>query len=228
MNEPPLIELDHVTVTHPDGDEPLLEDVNWRLTRGQFWVLAGDQGSGKSALLATMAGLQRPAAGTVRLKGRDLTAAPEVEQMAWRRQIGFVFEFHGRLLHHLTVLENILLPLQYHHNEQASDRATSLLERAGLSHLAHTLPSRLNHRLQQRVALLRALAFPTEVLFLDNPLNGLGPAGLTWWREFLQQWLAENPLTVVATSNSSDDWAGLATRKAALEGGRLQSVPGAN
>jgi ABC-type sulfate/molybdate transport systems ATPase subunit len=175
-----------------------------------------------------MAGLQRPAAGTVRLKGRDLSDAPEADQMAWRRQIGFVFEFHGRLLHHLTVLENILLPLQYHHDEEATGRAEMLLERAGLSHLAHTLPSRLNHRLQQRVALLRALAFPTEVLFLDNPLNGLGPSGLKWWREFLQQWRAENPLTVVATSNRLEDWAGLATHRATLEGGRLETVPGAN
>ncbi len=228
MNAAPLIELDNVSVTHAAGTEPLLDNVNWQLMRGEFWVLAGDQGSGKSALLATMAGLQRPAAGTVRIKGRDWSDAPEPEQMAWRREIGFVFELHGRLLHHLTVLENIALPLQYHFDEKTTAKAEALLDRAGLAAVAHQLPSRLSPRLQQRVSLLRALACPTEVLFLDNPLNGLATSGVKWWIDFLATWRAETPVTVVATSNEPDGWRGLADRHATIEGGRLNLMDGAN
>ncbi len=65
-------------------------------------------------------------------------------------------------------------------------------------------------------------------MFLDNPLTGLGPRGLKWWIEFLEKWCADNPLTVVATSNSPDDWRGLANCRATLEAGRMEVLTGLN
>lgn len=228
MSTETLVELDHVTVAHPQSEETLVTDVTWRLLPGEFWVIAGDQGSGKTSLLCTMAGLQRPAAGTVRIRGRDVVTATESEQIAWRRRMGFVFEAPGRLLHHLTVAENIALPLQYHGEPHAAERVQQLLTESGLMPYAHYLPSRLSPRLQHRVALVRALAYPTDVLFLDNPLGGLGSSGVQWWHEFLQQWRARHSLAVVATATRPDEWSNLADHLAVLERGHFHVVNGPN
>jgi len=231
MTAEPLIELREVDVAREGTDTVLVRTVNWQLARGDFWAVGGDQGCGKTALLATIAGLQRPAAGTVLIKGRDLTDAPEAEQMNWRRQIGFVFEGTGRLLSHLRVADNIALPLQYHldlSDEAAHAKVTDLLTRAGLADLANTWPSRLSPRQQQQISLLRALAVPTEVVFLDNPLSGLGLSGVRWWLEFLEALRAERPITVVATCHDHHEWRKLPNHRAMLEAGELHVISGAN
>jgi ABC-type sulfate/molybdate transport systems ATPase subunit len=231
MSGDTLIELRDVDVAREGTDTVLVRGVNWQLGRGDFWAVGGDQGCGKTALLATIAGLQRAAAGTVLIKGRDLADAPEAEQMDWRRQIGFVFEGTGRLLSHLRVADNIALPLQYHLNmpdEEAQTQVAALLNRAGLSAIAHTRPSQLSPRQQQQVSLLRALAVPTEVLFLDNPLSGLGASGLRWWLKFLTELRAERNITVVATCHAHEEWRDLPSRRATLEAGELHIVAGAN
>ncbi|MCS7048845.1 MAG: ATP-binding cassette domain-containing protein [Verrucomicrobiae bacterium] len=228
MSAEALVELDRVTVAHAQSEEPLVSGVTWRLMPGEFWVITGDQGSGKTSLLLTMAGLQRPAAGTVRVRGRDVVSASEAEQIEWRRRMGFVFESPGRLLHHLTVAENIALPLKYHGEPAATERVEQLLTESGLMTYAHYLPSRLSPRLQHRVALVRALAYPTDVLFLDNPLGGLGPSGVQWWHEFIQQWRTKHPLAVVATATDSDEWGQLADHYAVLERGQFHIADGRN
>jgi len=109
-----LIELSNVDVTHQTGHAVVVRAVSWQIAPGDFWVIGGAPGSGKSSLLATAAGLQAPAGGTLRILGRALAESTEAEQIAWRRSIGFVFANGGRLLHHLTVAENVALPLEYH------------------------------------------------------------------------------------------------------------------
>src|SRR5262249_25675850 len=156
---------------------------------GEIHAVAGEQGSGRTAILTTAAGLVRAAAGTVRLFGHDLATAPESEQAEWRRRIGFVFEQGGRLFTHLTVAENVALPLQYHPGVDAAEarvRVNALLEANGLGGLADATPSRLSVRLQQRVSLIRTLAVPKDVLFLDNPLSGTTARGGEWWFDVLR------------------------------------------
>src|SRR5213594_1535064 len=104
MSAPPPVELVGVAVAHPTVPTAvLLEAVDWVIGAGEIHAVAGEQGSGRTAVLATAAGLVRAAAGTVRLFGHDLATATESEQAEWRRRIGFVFEQGGRLFTHLTV-----------------------------------------------------------------------------------------------------------------------------
>jgi ABC-type transporter Mla maintaining outer membrane lipid asymmetry ATPase subunit MlaF len=176
MNEGMIIELSDVDVLQEDGFAVLLRAVNWRIAPGDFWVVSGGPSSGKTSLLATAAGLNRHGGGTLRIFGRDLAEAAEEEQVEWRRRIGFVFENGGRLLHHLTLVENLALPLQYHlelDEQEVQTKVAEMLERAELQSHAQTTPSRLTVRARQRAGLMRALAVPTQVLFLDNPLRGL-------------------------------------------------------
>ena len=240
MSEPKpqaVVELEGVDVVTDAAPEVIVvREVNWRIVTGDFWVVAGEQGCGKTALLATAASLQRPAGGVVRIFGRALTEATEAEQVNWRRRMGFVFERSGRLFSHLMLAENVALPLQYHLNlteVEALAKARELLARVGLENRANALPSGVAPRLQQRVALLRALAVPTQVLFLDDPLSGLDFGGACWWLNFLrelrtQHEAAGNPLTIVATADDFRGWLGLAQQFAVIEQQRFRVLGGRN
>jgi ABC-type transporter Mla maintaining outer membrane lipid asymmetry ATPase subunit MlaF len=235
MSTPPPVELRGVDVSHPSAPTTvLLERVDWPIAAGEFHVVAGEQGSGRTALVLTAAGLGRPVAGTVRIFGHDLGTATESEQAEWRRRIGFVFENGGRLLSHLTVAENVALPLQYHLGLDAADaheRADALLRASGLAAIAGATPSRLSVRLQQRASLVRALAVPKDLLFLDNPLSGTTARGAVWWVDVLRRVRSERPpgelpLTVVATCDDFGPWLELGSHFALIERRRLRLLGG--
>ncbi len=110
-----VIELAGVQVSYMDAPEVVLvEDVNWRVGAGDFWVVSGRPLSGRSALLMTAAGLNRPVRGTLRILGQDVAQAHEKDRVNWRQRIGYVFENSGRLFSLLNVAQNIALPMQYH------------------------------------------------------------------------------------------------------------------
>jgi phospholipid/cholesterol/gamma-HCH transport system ATP-binding protein len=230
MNGDVLIELSGVDVHWEGGTSPVLRGVTWRIARGECWVVGSAAGSGKSSLLATAANLNRPGAGTLSIFGRDLAEATEEDQVNWRRRIGFVFENGGRLLSRLTVAQNVALPLLYHldiDDAQVGERVGQLLTRAELRSQARTMPSRLNLRLQQRASLVRALAVPTEVLFLDNPLSGLGTRDVRWWTEYLSELQQTNDvLAVVATCDDFRPWLELATHFAVIDGEQFRELGG--
>jgi len=236
LNSPSIvIELVDVDVVHEESPEAVLvRNVRWRVAQGDFWVIGGEQASGKTSLLATAAGLNRPASGTLRIFGRELLQASETEQVDWRRRIGFVYENGGRLLTHLTVAENIALPIQYHldlDEAQLTARVNELLAFAELQPYAHLTPSRFNLRLQQRVALVRALATPTQVLFLDNPFSGLGVRDVRWWLQFLRDLQARHaakgePITIVATCNDFRGWLDVGSQFAIIQETQFRTIGG--
>jgi ABC-type transporter Mla maintaining outer membrane lipid asymmetry ATPase subunit MlaF len=231
----PWIELDGVDVAHENAPEDVVVSaVTWRIGAGDLWVVGGEVGSGKSTLLATAAGLARAAAGSVRIFGREVGEATEVEQVAWRQQIGLVYEGGGRLLSHLNVAENVALPLLYH---TGSDRAEAesvvddALDRAGLKPYAHWWPSRLSARVQQRVAFVRAVIMPKRVLFLDNVLANLTPAAARWWIDSVQQARSRadrdgQPMAVVVSANDMRGWLDVATRFAMVRDHQFQVLNG--
>jgi ABC-type transporter Mla maintaining outer membrane lipid asymmetry ATPase subunit MlaF len=235
MSKEVYIELSDVDVLQQDGFAVLLRAVNWRIGPGDFWVVSGGPSSGKTSLLATAAGLNQHGGGTLRIFGRDLAEATEEEQVEWRRRIGFVFENGGRLLHHLTLVENLALPLEYHlelEEQVVRNKVEEMLERAELGAYAHATPSRLSLRAQQRVSLMRALAVPTQALFLDNPLRGLSARDECWWLDLLRELRehyktpSQTPLTIVASSDDFRGWLDLASYFALIQGNQLHVLGG--
>jgi phospholipid/cholesterol/gamma-HCH transport system ATP-binding protein len=191
MSERMQVELAGVDVSgQDDPGRVLVRDVSWGIERGEWWAIGGGPASGKSALLSVAAGLSPPVRGVVRIFGRDIRGTHDSEQAVARQEIGFVFENGGGLLGRLTVAENIALPLRYHQNldpVQAQARVDALLRLAGLEGLGPLVPSQLTAALRQRVALLRALVAPVQILFLDSPFRGLAPSGIRWWLGFLRE-----------------------------------------
>jgi ABC-type transporter Mla maintaining outer membrane lipid asymmetry ATPase subunit MlaF len=232
----PVIELVETSVgAGGRPDSAALEGINWRISAGDYWVIGGLPGSGKSDLLATLAGLYRPLGGTLKLFGGDVAELSEDDFMAARLRIGLVFEGGGRLFNQLSVAENVALPLRYHRSQpgvEAGERAKAILEATGLTAWAESTASRINLARRQRVALARALAMSPEALLLDNPLGGSGLQEARWWRDFLAQLagghelLRGRPVTLVVACHDLRPWADQGKQFALLKQKRWLAVGG--
>ncbi len=220
-----VIELAGAAIGGVSEGAPLVEGVDWRVARSDFWVVGGLHGAGKSALLAVAAGWQRPMRGVSRVFGRDPDDLSEEERIAQRRRVGVVFENGARPFHQLTVLQNVALPLCYHRDwtvEQAAVAAHELLRRTGLEGFATRPAGDLARAWQQRLGLARALALEPEVLLLDNPLTGLDPRQQEWWLAFLKELSLRH--TLVVTSDHLEPWQGVGRQFARLTEGRWELV----
>ena len=156
----------------------VLRGVSLAVAEGETLAITGMSGAGKSTLLHILGGLDRPTAGQVLYRGRDLYAAGDRARSAIRaRQIGFVFQAY-HLLPELTVLENVLLPGlslpgRFLHGGGLRARAEELLGRVGLAERAAHRPNELSGGEQQRVAIARALVNGPELLLADEPTGNL-------------------------------------------------------
>jgi len=173
-----LIELRGVTKTFPgDGSGfTALRDVDLRVPRGEFVAVVGRSGSGKSTLLNLVAGIDRPSAGQILVAGTAVHALDESRLAAWRgRNVGVVFQFF-QLLPTLSVLENVMLPMDFCGTlppRRARPRALELLDQVGIADQARKLPSALSGGQQQRAAIARALANDPPLLVADEPTGNL-------------------------------------------------------
>lgn len=189
--------------------------IDWCLRAGDYWVVGGLHGSGKSQLIAVAGGLQPPASGTVRWFSEKVADLKEEELLRHRRRIAVVFDRGGRVFNQLSVFENIALPLRYHHNgshEQAEPKVEAMIGLLELGSCAHQTPRSLNQSWQLRVGLARALVMQPEVLLIDNPFLGLEFRHRQWWIDFLRQasagapFTGGTPMTIVVTTDHFHPW----------------------
>ena len=154
----------------------ILRGVDLTVRSGETVALLGASGSGKSSLMAVLAGLERPSGGTVRVTGLDFTALDEdALAVARRGRIGIVLQaFH--LLPTMTALENVAVPLELAGEADAFARAEAELATVGLSARAGHYPAQLSGGEQQRVAIARALVASPALLFADEPTGNLDTA----------------------------------------------------
>jgi ABC-type transporter Mla maintaining outer membrane lipid asymmetry ATPase subunit MlaF len=229
----PNIELSGVEVAHEDQPaSAILHSVRWAINPGERWAVCGGPGSGKTSLLCTGAGLTAPVAGTLWAFGRNYWQSREAERLALGHRIGFVFDEGGRLFAHMSILENLVLPLQYHtecDQVTARERALELLARVELEAWADMAPARLTMALRRRAALARTLTQPVEVLFLDAPLGGLAPEDVQWWLVLLHDLSKREethggPVSIVTSGFDFSAWLDWADRFAVLHDGVFQSL----
>ncbi|MFT3666197.1 ABC transporter ATP-binding protein [Piscinibacter sp.] len=154
------------------GATPVFGGVDLELRGGEFVAIVGESGVGKSTLLNCIAGLDTPDAGSVQLGEHEVTAMNEADQaLLRRRNLGFVFQaFH--VLPHLTVAQNVALPLLLLHRPDAARVARALAE-VGLDGLGERLPQTLSGGQLQRVAIARALVHEPRLLLADEPTGNL-------------------------------------------------------
>jgi len=167
------------TFTGGGGKVEVLRGVTLEIPSGTTAAITGPSGSGKTTLLGIMAGLEPPTSGRVLLGETDVTGLTEEERAGFRaRNVGFVFQTF-QLLPALTAVENVQLPLELlprrerPSRHEIRDRAEALLDRVGVAHRLHHLPSQLSGGEQQRVAVARAFVARPRILFADEPTGNL-------------------------------------------------------
>lgn len=174
---PPIIQLHHVTKSFSEGgrERSVLRDVSAVFAEGEFVVLLGKSGSGKSTLLNLISAIDTPTSGEIMIAGTPIHRLNERERTLFRREkIGFVFQFYN-LVPTLTVLENLLLPLELNGRNAKTDRqhAIDLLDQVGLGDRQRAYSDKLSGGEQQRVAVARALVHDPQLVLADEPTGNL-------------------------------------------------------
>jgi putative ABC transport system ATP-binding protein len=158
------------------GAVTALKGVNLQISAGEFVAVIGKSGSGKSTLLNIIAGIDHLTSGEVIVGDTAVHLLRERQIAPWRgRTIGVIFQFF-QLLPTLTVIENVMLPMDFCHmftRRQRRERALHLLQRVDLAEHVHKLPTELSGGQQQRVAIARALANDPPILLADEPTGNL-------------------------------------------------------
>ena len=201
------------------GTHVVHEGLDLDVFRGEVLGIVGGSGTGKSVLLRTIVGLNRPAAGTIRAFGVDLSTADAEDRRAVERRWGVAFQ-DGALFSSLTVLQNVMAPMR-EHLSLGHDTMKALgelrISMAGLPPSAcGKFPSELSGGMRKRAALARALALDPEIVFLDEPTAGLDPIGAAAYDDLVRELQATLGLTVFMVTHDLDSLHAICDRIAVL------------
>lgn len=182
---------------------PVLQGVDLSISRGETAFLCGASGAGKTTLMYTLAGLERPEQGQVTIKGQDLYGIPSKAQSALRNaEIGYIFQNYF-LLPELTALENVLIPGLIGDNADPL-LAEAALERVGLAKRLNHLPAELSGGEQQRVAIARAIVNSPSIIFADEPTGNLDSKNGEEVISLLLELVQEKQATLVVVTHDQE------------------------
>ena len=217
-----LIEFKNIIKSYTMGDITInaSDGVNFEVNKGEFVVIVGASGAGKTTILNLLGGMDSPTSGSILVDGENIALYDEKKLTEYRRNdIGFVFQFYN-LVQNLTALENVELATQICQNPLD---ARNVLERVGLDSRLSNFPAQLSGGEQQRVAIARAIAKNPKLLLCDEPTGALdyqtGKAILGLLREMCETY---QMTVVVITHNSA--LAPMADRVSHLRNGKVYSV----
>ncbi len=201
-----MIDLQDLHKQYREGGRPrrVLAGFSVHVPSGQRLALIGRSGVGKSTLLNLISGMDSPDSGVVRVHGVDITAMNERQRTRFRRRdIGFVFQFFN-LIPTLTVMENLLLPLELNAmlNADGRGRAAGLLDTVGLADRRESFPEQLSGGEQQRIAIARALVHRPRVLLADEPTGTLDEDTGREVLDLLETMTREEQMTMVMVTHS--------------------------
>lgn len=201
----PLVRLSGLAKEFAEGDRVrvVLNGMDGVFGRGALTVLVGRSGSGKSTLLNLISGIDRPTDGTVTVDGTVLTDLSERDRTLFRRnRIGFVFQSFN-LIPTLTVIENLLLPMELR-GARDDERARELLDRVGLLDRSESFPDRLSGGERQRVAVARALAHDPTLILADEPTGNLDYDTGARVMDLLEALVRERDKTMIVATHDRD------------------------
>lgn len=217
-----LVEFKDVVKTYGEGEgkQIAVDHVSFTIDEGEFVVILGQSGAGKSTILNMLGGMDTPTQGTVTVAGREISGMNDRKLGTYRAEvIGFIFQFYN-LLPSLTAYENISLTKSIVKNAADADR---LLDMVGLSKCRNKFPAQMSGGEQQRVSIARALAKNPKILLGDEPTGALDSETGIIVLELLQRLCREEKKTVIIVTHNSDI-AKCADKVIRMKNGKIKAV----
>ncbi len=199
-----ILDVQQLTKKFKSGAKEItvLNDISFKVTRGEGVSIVGPSGSGKTTLLGLCAGLDQPTAGTISLMEMQLSRMNEDDRAYLRNQyVGFIFQ-NFQLLPTITAYENVSIPLEIRGERNVGQKAKDLLARVGLEDRIMHYPSQLSGGEQQRVAIARAFITHPSILFADEPTGNLDEETATTITDLLFQMNREENTTLVLVTHN--------------------------
>ena len=206
-------------LTNQFGDQVVHDNLDLDVWRGEVLGVVGGSGTGKSVLLRTIVGLNKPKSGSIEVLGVDVLNGPEEERQRIEKSWGVAFQ-DGALFSSLTVLQNVMAPLREHTG--ISEKLMAALgglkiSLVGLPQLSCSkFPSELSGGMRKRAALARALSLDPEIVFLDEPTAGLDPIGAAAYDDLIGELQHTLGLTVFMVTHDLDSLYAICDRIAVL------------
>jgi phospholipid/cholesterol/gamma-HCH transport system ATP-binding protein len=197
----------------------IMQDLTFRVERGEVFVIMGGSGGGKSTLLKHLIGLKKPAQGSIRFQGEDFVGADVMARRRVLRRMGVLYQ-NGALWSGLTLAENVALPLEEFTELGAGaigEVVALKLALVGLRGFETFYPAAISGGMRKRAALARAIALDPELLFFDEPSSGLDPVSASRLDELILELRASFGTTVVVVSHDLDSIFRIADRALFLD-----------
>ncbi len=203
-----IIEIVNLNKTYQNEDVfvDVIKNVSLNIHKGEFVSIMGPSGSGKSTLLYLIGGLEKPTSGNIQIDQKDLNKLSDSQESALRlNTLGFVFQFYN-LVPHLTVEDNILLPVLLNGSKKKNykERLAHLLEVVGLTDKRNSYTTKLSGGQQQRVAIARALINNPNILLADEPIGNLDSKTGNEIMELFRKINLEEGTTIIQVTHSRE------------------------
>ena len=192
-------------------DKEVLKNISTVFEDGKTNLIIGQSGSGKTVLMKNLVGLLEPTSGPVLYDGRDFIRMTKHEKIMMRREMGMIFQ-SAALFDSLTVLENVMFPLDMFSNmtlRERIHRAQECLDRVNLKGADDKFPGEISGGMQKRVAIARAIALNPKYLFCDEPNSGLDPKTSLVIDELLQSITREFNMTTIINTHDMNSVMGI-------------------
>jgi len=192
-------------------DKNVLMDINARFENGKTNLIIGQSGSGKTVLMKSIVGLLTPERGEILYDGRNFLSMNKREKIRLRREMGMIFQ-SAALFDSLSVLENVMFPLDMFSNDTLRDRtrrAQFCLDRVNLIDAQNKYPGEISGGMQKRVAIARAIALNPQYLFCDEPNSGLDPKTSLVIDELIHDITTEYNMTTIINTHDMNSVMGI-------------------
>jgi molybdopterin-binding protein len=209
-----MLHLDNITVTAGSFQ---LKNITFGVGRGDYFVILGPSGVGKSLLLETLAGLRKPDSGTIHLRGVDITG-----ERIQKRNISIVYQ-DADLFPHLSIYENIAYPLRSRKQHDIKQKVRLAAGLVGIQDKLHRKPDTLSGGEYQRVSLARSIAADSDIILLDEPLSSIDTRARGELRALLRA-INRKGITVIHVTHDYEEAVSVANKIGIMENGKLVHV----
>ncbi len=193
--------IDVINFKKSYGSKSVHKDVTFCVKKGECLGLIGGSGTGKSVILRSLIGLEKPDGGQVLIEGVDITKMKEQELLEIRKKVAYAFQ-NGALFDSMTVFENLAYPLRehFHYSEmEIKDRVLASLAEFGLEGNEHIYPASLSGGMQKRVGLVRAMMMNPQIILYDEPTAGLDPFNTRKIQDLILRLKAKGVTSILVT-----------------------------